>query len=93
MTGVQTCALPIFKEATWKLAKKLIEKDPAVLKATKEVMKMALDMSYEQTLAWTEAKGKELRLSTGNRWKKGVEQFQSGKYRPGFESYQWQETK
>jgi trans-feruloyl-CoA hydratase/vanillin synthase len=79
------------KEATWKLAKTLIAKDPAALRATKEVMKMALDMNYEQTLAWTYAKGQQLRLSTGQRWKKGVEQFQAGKYRPGFESYNWKE--
>lgn len=81
------------KEATMKVAKTLIEKDPATLKAIKEVMKMSLDMNYEQTLAWTEAKGQALRLSTGQRWKKGVQQFQEGKYRPGFESYQWQESK
>lgn len=81
------------QDATWRLAKTLIEKDPAALKATKEVLKLARDMNYEETLAWTEAKGKELRLSTGQRWKKGVEQFKSGKYRPGFESYGWQESK
>jgi trans-feruloyl-CoA hydratase/vanillin synthase len=86
-------AVPLaqMKEAAMKLAKILIEKDPAVLKATKEVMKMALDMNNEQTFAWTEAKAQQLRLSTGQRWKKGVEQFQSGKYRPGFESYDWKQ--
>jgi trans-feruloyl-CoA hydratase/vanillin synthase len=80
------------KEATMRVARTLTEKDPAALKATKEVMKLALDMDYEQVFAWTEAKGQVLRMSTGQRWKQGVEQFQDGKYRPGFEGYDWKEA-
>ena len=66
-------AVPLahLKEATWKLAHTLIEKDPAALKAAKEAMRLGRDLNYEQTLAWTETKGKELRLSTGQRWKIG----------------------
>ncbi|MFQ5842463.1 MAG: UbiD family decarboxylase, partial [Thermodesulfobacteriota bacterium] len=41
--------------------------------------------------AWTDAVGGLLRLSSKDRWKKGVEQFKSGEYRPGFTSYRWQE--
>ena len=89
------CAAPRaqLKDATWRLAKTLIEKDPAALKAAKEVMKLGRHMNYEETLAWTEAKGRELRLSTSHRWKKGVQQFKAGKYRPGMEGYEWQEAK
>jgi len=89
------CAVPQaqLKETTWRIAKTLIEKDPAALRTAKEVMKLARDMNYEETLAWTEAKGKELRLSTGHRWKKGVQQFKAGQYRPGMETYDWQESK
>ena len=89
------CAVPQaqLKETTWRIAKTLIEKDPAALRTAKEVMKLARDMNYEETLAWTEAKGKELRLSTGHRWKKGVQQFKAGQYRPGMETYDWKESK
>lgn len=89
------CAVPQaqLRETTWRIAQTLIEKDPAALRTAKEVMKLARDMNYEETLAWTEAKGKELRLSTGHRWKKGVQQFKAGKYRPGMETYDWQESK
>lgn len=61
------------------------------IKAAKEVFKIGRHFNYEEMGAWTDAMGGLLRFSTNQRWKKGVEQFKSGNYRPGLESYQWQQ--
>jgi feruloyl-CoA hydratase/lyase len=73
------------------LANTLIEKNPAVLKASKEAYRYIGDMNWEEAGAWLEAKSKELDAATGKTWKKGVEQFRAKKYRPGLGHYDWKE--
>ncbi len=79
------------RQAVTEMARELIAKDPAALKAAKEVFKIGRYFNYEEMGAWSDAMGGLLRSSTDQRWKKGVEQFKSGNYRPGLGSYQWQQ--
>lgn len=79
------------RQATLEVAAKLKEKEPWVLRVTKEVFKLGMQMNYEEMDAWTEAKGNELKLLSGEGWKRGVEQFMEHKYKPALESYKWEE--
>ena len=51
------------REETIKLANKLMEKNPAVLRAAKEVYKYCRTMDYAQAEEYMSAKGNALRLS------------------------------
>lgn len=73
------------------LATTLKGKNPAVLRAAKEAYLHVRNMDWEDAGAWLSAKSKELDSLTGKTWKKGVEQFKSGKYRPGLGQYDWRE--
>ncbi|MDA4129317.1 MAG: p-hydroxycinnamoyl CoA hydratase/lyase [Thaumarchaeota archaeon] len=82
------------KEFTWKIASKIREKDPEALRATKEAFIAGQDMNYEQIERFSMSQYEILGLKTGGRWKKGVEQFiTEKKYRPGFETFNWEKEK
>jgi trans-feruloyl-CoA hydratase/vanillin synthase len=78
------------REETVKLAKKLMEKNPSVLRAAKEVFKTCKNMDYWQAEEYMGAKGTALRLADPEKGReKGMKQFLDDKtYRPGFGPYQ-----
>jgi trans-feruloyl-CoA hydratase/vanillin synthase len=78
------------REETVKLAKKLMEKNPAVLRAAKEVYKTCKSMDYWQAEEYMGAKGTALRATDPEKGReKGMQQFLDEKtYRPGFGAYQ-----
>jgi feruloyl-CoA hydratase/lyase len=73
------------------LADTLKEKNPIVLRMAKEAYKYGRDMNWEEAGAWLTAKSQALDAMSGATWKKGVEQFKAGKYRPGLGNYEWKE--
>ena len=74
---------------TVKLAKKLMGKNPATLRAAKEVYKTCKDMDYWQAEEYMQAKGVALRATDPEKGRdKGITQFIDEKrYRPGFGAY------
>ena len=77
------------REETVKLAKKLMEKNPQVLRAAKEVYKYCRTMDYNQAEEYMSAKGTALRLTDPERGREtGMKQFLDEKtYRPGLGTY------
>ncbi|MEE9569609.1 MAG: p-hydroxycinnamoyl CoA hydratase/lyase [Candidatus Binatia bacterium] len=77
------------REETVKLAQKLMEKNPSVLRAAKEVYKTCLTMDYWQAEDYMAAKGTALRATDPEKGReKGLKQFLDDKtYRPGFGAY------
>lgn len=86
-----TFAVPRAKlrEETVKLARKLMEKNPAALRAAKEVFKTCRNMDYWQAEDYMSAKGTALRATDPERGReKGIKQFlDEKKYRPGLQAY------
>lgn len=78
------------REETVKLAKKLMEKNPRVLTAAKEVYKLCRTMDYAQAEDYMAAKGTALRATDPEKGREtGMKQFLDEKtYRPGFGAYQ-----
>lgn len=78
------------REETVKLAKKLMEKNPSVLRAAKEVFKTCKNMDYWQAEEYMSAKGTALKFTDPEKGReKGMKQFLDEKtYRPGFGAYQ-----
>ena len=77
------------RDETVKLARKLMEKNPSVLRAAKEVYKTCLTMDFWQAEDYMAAKGAALRASDPEKGReKGMKQFLDDKtYRPGFGAY------
>ena len=77
------------REETVKLAKKLMEKNPQVLRAAKEVYKYCRTMDYNQAEEYMSAKGTALRLTDPEKGREtGMKQFLDEKtYRPGLAAY------
>lgn len=77
------------REETVALARKLMKKNPQVLRAAKEVYKYCKTMEIGQAEEYMLAKGKALRLSDPEKgYETGVEQFLDAKsYRPGLGEY------
>lgn len=77
------------REETVKLASKLMEKSPAVLRAAKEVYKTCKTMDYWQAEEYMGAKTIALRSTDPERSReKGMKQFLDDKsYRPGFGAF------
>ena len=71
------------------LAKEFTTKNPLVLRAAKEAYHYGKAMDYEVASAWTKTKDSELSYLSGSSWKKGVEQFKKGEYKPGLGNYQF----
>jgi feruloyl-CoA hydratase/lyase len=70
------------------LAKELAAKDPEALRATKEGYRFALEMSWEASMSYTDAKETELVVRQRDSWRDdGIGDFLAGKYRPGLESH------
>ena len=74
---------------TVELADKLKKKNPAVLRAAKEVYKHCRTMDYGQAEEYMSAKGTALRLTDPEKGREtGMEQFLDKKtYRPGLGEY------
>ena len=77
------------REETVKLCQKLMEKNPAALRATKEVFKTCRNMDYTIAEEYIGAKIVALRATDPEKGRdKGIDQFvKEKKYRPGLESY------
>ncbi len=77
------------RDETVKLAQKLMEKNPNVLRAAKEVYKVCQTMDYWQAEDYMAAKGTALRATDPEKGReKGLKQFLDDKtYRPGFGAY------
>jgi feruloyl-CoA hydratase/lyase len=77
------------REETIALAQKLMKKNPAVLRAAKEVYKYCRTMDYGQAEDYMGAKGTALRLTDPEKGREtGMEQFLDKKtYRPGLGEY------
>ena len=77
------------RDETVKLARKLMEKNPNVLRAAKEVYKACKTMDYWQAEEYMAAKGTALRATDPEKSReKGMKQFLDDKsYRPGFGAY------
>ncbi|MBT5050779.1 MAG: p-hydroxycinnamoyl CoA hydratase/lyase [Rhodospirillaceae bacterium] len=77
------------RDETIALAKRLMEINPEVLRATKQAVKQVKNMDYFQALDYLAAKGAEIKVrdKDGGR-DKGITQFIDEKtYRPGFGPY------
>lgn len=77
------------REETVKLARKLIGKNPAALRAAKEVFKTCRNMDYWQAEEYMTAKSIALKSGDPEKGRdKGIKQFIDEKqYRPGFGAY------
>lgn len=77
------------REETVKLCQKLMEKNPAALRATKEVFKTCRNMDYTLAEEYISAKIVALQATDPEKGRnKGIDQFvKEKKYRPGLESY------
>jgi trans-feruloyl-CoA hydratase/vanillin synthase len=77
------------RDATVELAKKLMRKNPAALRAAKEVFKTSRNMDYWQAEEYMAAKSIALKADDPERGQdKGIKQFvDEKKYRPGFGAY------
>jgi trans-feruloyl-CoA hydratase/vanillin synthase len=78
------------RDETIKLAKKLMEKNPHVLRAAKEVYKTCRNMDYWQAEEYMGAKGTALRFTDPEKGREtGMKQFlDEKKYRPGLGPYE-----
>src|SRR5262249_18624550 len=83
------------KEETIKLARKLMEKSPAVLRYTKEAIRAVRFMNEPQAADYLNAKSDALRfVDKENSRSEGMKQFLDDKsYRPGFGAFKRQKAK
>ena len=76
------------KEETVTLAKLLMEKSPAALRATKEAIRAVRNMTHDQAYQYLASKLQALQSVDKSGLDKGISQFIDDKsYRPGFGSY------
>lgn len=84
-------AVPLasLKEETTRLARVLIEKNPAAYRATKEALRAVRNMDIQQSLDYLAAKSAQLKLADDNSGKtKGMAEFLDTKrFRPGLAAY------
>ncbi len=83
------------REETIALAERLMQLNPAVLRATKVAVKNVRSVPHEQAADYLQAKSQELRFVDAERGReKGMSQFLDDKsYRPGFGPYARSEAK
>jgi feruloyl-CoA hydratase/lyase len=81
--------LAALKEETTRLARVLIEKNPAAYRATKEALRAVRNMDIQQSLDYLAAKSAQLKLLDDNNGKtKGMAEFLDTKrFRPGLAAY------
>lgn len=87
--ATKSVPLAELEQATAELASKLAAKNPVVASASKEALKQAATMTYEQAGPWLKARSKALDFESGATWRKGVEQFQDKSFKPGLGDYKW----
>jgi feruloyl-CoA hydratase/lyase len=74
---------------TLKIAREIAGKDPAALRATKEAYRFSLEMTWEASMNFTNAKEEELQHRQRVGWKtEGVGDFVQGKYKPGLQGHE-----
>ncbi|TMJ24326.1 MAG: p-hydroxycinnamoyl CoA hydratase/lyase [Alphaproteobacteria bacterium] len=85
----------VLKDETIKLAKKLMEKSPAVLRYTKEALRAVRFMNEPQAADYLNAKSDALKyIDKENSRGEGMKQFLDEKtYRPGFGAFKREKTK
>jgi trans-feruloyl-CoA hydratase/vanillin synthase len=79
-------AVPLaeLRDRTMTLARSLALKDPHALRATKNVMRMSLEMTWEAAVDYAWAKEKELTLAQKGAWiNRNIPEFLDGQYKPG----------
>jgi trans-feruloyl-CoA hydratase/vanillin synthase len=89
--GFATFAVPLAKlrEETMAVARDIAAKDPAALKATKDGYRFSLEMTWEASMNYTNAKEEELANMQRIGWKdEGVQDFVEGKFKPGLQSHE-----
>jgi trans-feruloyl-CoA hydratase/vanillin synthase len=79
----------VLEAETEKLAKKLMAKSPAVLRATKQAIRQVRTMDFQQAYDYLAVKGQALRVEDGEKsYQTGLQQFVDDKsYRPMFEPF------
>lgn len=80
-----TFPLAQLKSETMTIAQEIAGKDPSALKATKDSYRFSLEMTWEASMNFTDAKEDELAAHQAARnWKdEGVGDFVAGKFKPG----------
>jgi trans-feruloyl-CoA hydratase/vanillin synthase len=74
---------------TMTVAREIARKDAAALKATKDGYRFSLEMTWEASMNYTNAKEEELGNKQRVGWKdEGVGDFVKGKFKPGLESHE-----
>jgi trans-feruloyl-CoA hydratase/vanillin synthase len=72
------------RERTMQVARSLALKDPHALRATKNVLRMSLEMTWEAAVDYAWAKEKELTLNQKGAWiDRNIPEFLDGRYKPG----------
>lgn len=80
-------------EATEELVQTLTQKSRHALLAIKEVYDRSVDMRLEEAIAWENAKLFEFAYRARDEWvRSGIHQFRERRYRPGFESFETDNT-
>ena len=81
------------RDATISLAEKLMAKSPAVLRATKQAVKLVRTMDYDQAYNFLAAKGNEIKVvDQEDSYNTGLSQFLDDKsYKPTFEPFKLKE--
>jgi trans-feruloyl-CoA hydratase/vanillin synthase len=81
------------REETVKLAEKLMAKSPAVLRATKQAIKMVRTMDVDQAYNFLAAKGNEIKvIDQQDSYHTGLSQFLDDKsYKPTYEPFKLKE--
>jgi trans-feruloyl-CoA hydratase/vanillin synthase len=84
-------AVPLagLREETTRLARLLMEKNPAAYRTTKEALRAVRTMDIQQALDYLQAKSAQLKTTdTGNGRSRGMSEFLDAKrYRPGLAAY------
>src|SRR5262245_44194567 len=85
--GLVNFSVPLatLKAETMAVAQEIAGKDPSALKATKESYRFSLEMTWEASMNYTDAKEDELVAHQAARnWKdEGIGDFMAGKFKPG----------
>ena len=89
--GLVTYSVPLaeLREATVALARELMEKNPEVLRATKQAIRAVRTMNDDQAFDYLAAKGAEIKQrDRENAYQHGIKQFLDDKtYKPTFGAY------
>ena len=82
-------SLEKLRSETLKVAREIAGKDPWALRATKESYRFSLEMTWDASMNYTDAKEVELHAAQDIGWKdEGVGDFVKKKFKPGLESHE-----